>query len=210
MATLFFDLDGTLVDSSPGITRCATHALAALGLPAPAHAELLGWIGPPLRESFAPHVGAERVEDAIGHYRERYEQVGWLEHEAYAGLGGVVEALHSRGHRLMVVTAKNESHARRIVGHLPHGRCFDDVVGASADGRLAHKRDIVAEALRRHALDPRDCAMIGDRRMDMEGAAVHGLRGIGVLWGFGDEDELRTAGADALAAVPADLLRLLD
>jgi phosphoglycolate phosphatase len=210
VATLFFDLDGTLVDSSPGITRCATHALVALDVPVPAHEELLTWIGPPLRESFAPHVGIARVEDAMGLYRERYEQVGWLEHEAYSGLGRVVEALHARGHRLIVVTAKNETHARRIVAHLPHGRCFEDVVGASADGRLAHKRDIVAEALRRHGLEPADCVMVGDRRMDMEGAVVHGLRGVGVLWGFGSEEELRTAGADALALEPADLLRLLD
>lgn len=210
MATLFFDLDGTLVDSSLGITRCATHALSALGVPVPAHGELLTWIGPPLRESFAPHVGEARVEEAIAHYRQRYEREGWQEHQAYARLGEVIEALHARGHRLVVVTAKNEDHARRIVAHLPHGCCFVDVVGASADGRLAHKRDIVAEALRRHGLDPLDCTMIGDRRMDMEGAVVHGLRAVGVLWGFGDAQELRTAGADAMAAAPEDLLRLLD
>jgi phosphoglycolate phosphatase len=210
VATLFFDLDGTLVDSSLGITRCATHALTTLGVPAPGHAELLTWIGPPLRESFAPHVGADRVEAAIECYRARYESHGWLEHVSYAGVADAVEALEARGHRLFVVTAKNEAHARRIVAHLPHGRCFDDVVGASADGTLAHKRDIIAEALRRHALEPGDCVMIGDRRMDMEGAVANRLRSVGVLWGFGSADELRTAGAWALAAAPADLSSLLD
>jgi phosphoglycolate phosphatase len=47
--------------------------------------------------------------------------------------------------------------------------------------------------------------MIGDRHLDIEGAAHHGMRGIGVLWGFGDEAELRAAGADALARTPDEL-----
>jgi phosphoglycolate phosphatase len=91
---------------------------------------------------------------------------------------------------------------------LPFGNCFVDVTGATLDGRLSHKPELIAEAMQRLSLPPRNIAMIGDRRMDIEGARHHGLRGIGVLWGFGDEAELLGAGADALAAQPADLLQL--
>ena len=208
---LFFDLDGTLVDSAVGITRCAAHAFECVGAPVPDEATLRTWIGPPLRDSFAPLLGdPARVEQAVNHYRERYETHGWAEHTVYDGIPEAIEALHAAGHRLAVVTAKNEPHARKVIAHLPFGHRFEDVIGATPDGRLSHKPEIIAEALARLDVDVESCAMIGDRRMDMEGAVHHGMRGIGVLWGFGSEDELRTAGAGALARTPVDLVRLLD
>lgn len=210
MTTIFFDLDGTLIDSQVGIFRSAAHAFARLGRPAPGVEAMSGWIGPPLRDSFAGLLETPAlVEEALRLYRERYDREGWLEHTVYAGIGDAVEALHAAGHRLAVVTAKNEPHARRIVEHLPFGHRFADVIGATVDGRLSHKPELVAEALRRLSLSPHGIAMIGDRRMDMEGARQHGLRGIGVLWGFGDEAELLGAGADALAMHPSDLPRML-
>lgn len=208
--TLFFDLDGTLIDSAVGITRCVTHALERMQHPVPPPAELLRWIGPSLRTSFAPLLRDPlRVEEAVGHYRERFERHGWAEHEVYAGIGDAIDALHAAGHRLAVVTAKNEPHARRIVGHLPFGHRFDDVIGATADGRLSDKPELIAEALQRLSLSPGECWMIGDRHMDIDGARHHGMRNIGVLWGFGGEAELRAAGADRLAATPAELPALL-
>jgi phosphoglycolate phosphatase len=209
-ANLFFDLDGTLIDSALGITRCVAYALEQLQHPVPEEAELRGWIGPSLRTSFTPLLGdAERVEQAVAHYLVRFDEHGWTEHTQYEGIGEVVTALHAAGHRLAVVTAKNEPHARRIVAHLPFGQCFEDVIGATADGSRSQKPELIDEALRRLALDAADCWMIGDRRMDIEGAAHHGMRSVGVLWGFGGEQELRAAGARHLARQPADLLDVL-
>ncbi|MCL7713138.1 HAD hydrolase-like protein [Stenotrophomonas mori] len=207
---LFFDLDGTLIDSAAGITRCVAYALERMQQPLPPADELRRWIGPSLRSSFAPLLGdARRVEQAVALYRERFEAVGWREHAVYPGIGDQVRALHAAGHRLAVVTAKNEPHARRIVEHLPFGTCFDDVIGATPDGTRSDKPQLVAEALRRLALQPAQCWMIGDRRMDIEGARHHGLRNIGVLWGFGSREELAAAGAAHLADTPAELGRLL-
>lgn len=210
MAVLLFDLDGTLIDSALGITRCAAHAFERVGAPVPDEATLRTWIGPPLRDSFAPLLGdAERVEEAVLHYRERYETHGWTEHRVYDGIGEAVEALHAAGHRLAVVTAKNEPHARKIVAHLPFGHRFEDVTGATPDGRLSHKPELIAEALGRLGVEAAACTMIGDRRMDMEGAVHHGMRGVGVLWGFGSADELRTAGAALLVERPSALAQRL-
>lgn len=208
--TLFFDLDGTLIDSAVGITRCVAHALTQLDHPVPTDAELRGWIGPSLRTSFTPLLGnAAKVEAAVAHYLERFEAHGWAEHQVYAGIDETIEQLHAGGHRLAVVTAKNEPHARKIIAHLPFGHRFDDVIGSTADGRLSQKPDLIAEALRRLSLDASACWMIGDRRMDIEGARHHGMRNVGVLWGFGGEQELRDAGADQLAAAPHDLRAML-
>ena len=206
MATIFFDMDGTLIDSEIGITRCVAHALTQMGLEVPSHAELRRWIGPSLRTSFAPLLRDDgKVEQAVLHYRDRFESHGWAEHEIYAGIGDVVEALHGAGHRLAVVTAKNEPHARKIAAHLPFGRRFVDIIGATIDGSRSHKPELIAEALRRLEASPAECWMIGDRRMDIDGALPHRMRSIGVLWGFGGEDELRAAGAERLALRPEEL-----
>lgn len=207
---LFFDLDGTLIDSAVGITRCVAYALEKMEQPVPGDAELRKWIGPALRTSFTPVFGdAQRVERAVALYRERFDLHGWLEHDVYAGIGEVVQGLHAAGHRLAVVTAKNEPHARRIVEHLPFGGCFEDVIGATEDGVRSHKPELIAEALRRLSLSSGQCWMVGDRRMDIEGARHHGMRNVGVLWGFGGREELTAAGAGVLASTPAELARLL-
>ncbi|MCF5093071.1 HAD hydrolase-like protein [Stenotrophomonas sp. PA-6-5C] len=209
-ATLFFDMDGTLIDSEVGITTCIAYALQKMDHPVPSQETLLGWIGPSLRTTFAPLFGdAERVEQAVAFYRERFDVEGWREHTVYPDIEAVVRALHERGHRLAVVTAKNEPHARRIVEHLPFGDLFEDVIGSTPDGSRSSKPQLVGEVLHRLQLAPEGCWMIGDRRMDIEGARHHGLRSVGVLWGFGGEQELTEAGAGQLARDPAQLLALL-
>lgn len=208
--TLFFDLDGTLIDSAVGITRCVAYALTQMQHPVPPEAELRRWIGPPLRTSFGPLLQDPlRVEQAVAHYRVRFESDGWAEHAVYAGVEETIRGLHGAGHRLAVVTAKNEPHARKILAHLPFGDCFEDIIGSTSDGSLSHKPELIAEALRRLSLTAERCWMIGDRHMDIEGARHHGMRHIGVLWGFGGETELRDAGAQRLAQAPADLHGLL-
>lgn len=202
-------MDGTLIDSAVGITRCVAHALQRMGLDVPPDEILRRWIGPSLRTSFAPLLqDPVRVEAAVEHYRERFETHGWAEHELYEGIDGAVRALHAAGHRLAIVTAKNEPHARKIAAHLPFGDLFEDVIGATPDGSRSHKPELIEEALRRLALPAEQCVMIGDRHMDIEGANHHGMRHVGVLWGFGGEVELRAAGAVQLASTPAQLAGL--
>lgn len=204
---LFFDLDGTLIDSAVGITRSVAYALERLDHPVPDEATLRGWIGPSLRTSFAPLlVDAARVEDAVRHYLARFDEIGWTEHTPYPGIAETIEALHAAGHRLAIVTAKNEPHARRIVSHLPFGHLFDDVIGATVDGVRSQKPELIAEALARLGCEPSQCTMIGDRTMDIGGARHHRMANVGVLWGFGSEEELRAAGADRLVAAPHELL----
>ncbi|WP_372393120.1 HAD family hydrolase [Xanthomonas sp. NCPPB 3582] len=210
-ATLFFDLDGTLVDSEPGIVASIAHAFETVGQPRPSPQTLRAWIGPPLRDSFTECFPDDPalVQRALGLYRERYDAVGWTELSVFDGIGEVVTGLQRAGHRLAVVTSKNERYARRIVEHLPFGACFENVIGASEDGTRRFKPDLIAEALRRLDIAKAGCVMIGDRRMDIDGANHHGIHSIGVLWGFGDEAELRAAGAGALARTPAELAALL-
>jgi phosphoglycolate phosphatase len=200
---LLFDLDGTLIDSADGITRCVAYALERLGEPVPDETALRRWIGPPLRTSFGPLLREpDRVERAVELYRERFDALGWSEHTIYPGIETTLRDLHAIGHRLAVVTAKNQPHAERIVAHLPFGALFETVSGATHDGRIGEKPELIAQALDRLEVAASDCWMIGDRHMDIDGANHHRMRSVGALWGFGDAAELRAAGATRLCERP--------
>lgn len=207
-AVLLFDLDGTLIDSLQGIVRCIVHAFDQIGETPPAEEALRDWIGPPLRVSFGEWFGDPvdaRIETAVAHYRTRFDCVGWKEHTVYPGVAEALATLAKRGHRMAVVTAKNELHAQRIVESLPYGNLFEEVIGATLDSSRSDKTELIAEALERLGVSPSACTMLGDRRFDIDGARAHGMHSIGVLWGFGTREELERAGADALVATPEDL-----
>jgi phosphoglycolate phosphatase len=204
-----FDLDGTLIDSEPGITACVRYAFDKLDVPAPA--DLRTWIGPPLRHSFAPLLehDAGRVEAAVEHYHERFATLGWREHAVYPGIAAMVERLQAAGHVLAVVTSKPERHARPIIEHLPFGAAFSRLYGPDPASPHSEKAAMIAAALADFEASPEQAAMVGDRHFDIEGAVANRVRGIGVLWGFGTREELEQAGAQALARDPGHLAELL-
>lgn len=206
-----FDLDGTLIDSEQGITACIRHALARLDVAEPAHEVLRGWIGPPLRHSFAPLLDhdAERIEAAIGYYHERFDTDGWREHVVYPGIDPLIRQLLDAGHQLAVVTSKPRMHAAPIIAHLPFADAFLRLYGPSPNSAHSEKADMIAEALTDFGSEPADAVMIGDRHFDIDGAIANRVRGFGVLWGFGSRSELEHAGASAIAATPDELAALL-
>lgn len=209
MTLCLFDLDGTLIDSEPGITACIRYAFDKLGVPAPA--DLRPWIGPPLRHGFAPLLehDAERVEAAVDYYHERFATLGWREHAVYPGIAATIERLQAAGHTLAVVTSKPEHHARPIVEHLPFGQAFTRLYGPDPSSPHSEKASMIAAALADFGIQPEQTAMIGDRRFDIEGALANRVHAIGVLWGFGSREELELAGAQALARDPEHLAELL-
>jgi len=208
---VLFDLDGTLIDSSVGIFASMAHAFTRMGQPVPPLEQLRGYIGPPLRQSFPDVVGhdPDHIEQTVAHYRDRYDSLGWLEHEVYPGIAELVNALSASGQRLAVVTTKMQTLAEKIVRHLPFGVHIERVYGPGGDGKHSEKAEMIADALRDFEIPAAQTTMVGDRYFDIEGALANGVRAIGIGWGFGSEDELLGAGAHALARTPAELQSLL-
>lgn len=206
-----FDLDGTLIDSERGITACIAHALARLELPMLPPAELRRWIGPPLRQSFAPLLeqDPQRIEAAVAYYHEQFDVQGWHEHDVYPGVEALVRQLRDAGHQLAVVTSKPHQHATPIIAHLPFGKAFAALYGPHPGSARSEKASMIAEAMADFAASPAQTVMIGDRCFDIEGAVANQVRGFGVLWGFGGREELEGAGAHAIAGSPDELHRLL-
>jgi phosphoglycolate phosphatase len=210
-ALVLFDLDGTLIDSETGIVASIEYALGKLGATSPPREVLRTWIGPPLRATFPLVLGddAEAIEQAVAFYRERFSSIGWREHSVYAGVGDVIEALAAQGSTLAVVTTKPDLYAGRIVESLPFGAHFARVYAAAAHSRDSEKATMIARALAEFDVRPEHAAMVGDRHFDIEGARANHVRAIGVTWGFGSRDELREAGADAIADHVGELPPLL-
>lgn len=206
--TVFFDLDGTLTDSAPGILNSVRHALGKAGAPIPDAATLNRFIGPPLVESFERFCGFDRAaaERALMDYREYFTAGGMFENRVYDGVVPLLERLAAAKVRCVVATSKPEPFARRILEHFGLADFFAAIHGATMDEARNRKEDVIAWALA-HSGDLGRVVMVGDRANDVEGARLNGLPCIGVLWGYGDAEEL--SGAACLVATPEELARRL-
>lgn len=211
---VIFDLDGTLTDSAPGIFRTLRYAIERLNearstkFSLPRDEDLRWVVGPPLRDSVAQIVGAPNVDLFMKYYLERYGSIGLLENSVYAGIIEALTALSEIGCRLFVATSKNEIDARRIVAHFGLARYFHEIYGAQVGGGRADKTELLRYLLGRERIapDPNRVVMIGDRKFDCEGAGGVGIAMIGALWGYGDAEELKNAGANLTIGAPAQIV----
>jgi phosphoglycolate phosphatase len=210
--TVLFDLDGTLTDSSAGITGCIRHALGRLGRPCPEDDVLAAYIGPPLRGTFSTLLGTTDpalIDTALSHYRARYDETGLYENRLYDGVPEMLEGAARLADAMFVTTAKLQPAATRIVAHFDLARHFAGVYGAGLDGRFDRKVDLLAHLLETGVIRAENSIMVGDRGLDITAAKINRLRSIGALWGFGDHRELADAGADVLCESPRALVACL-
>jgi phosphoglycolate phosphatase len=206
--SVLLDLDGTLIDSQPGILASCLTALRTLGHEPNEILDIKRVIGPPLEDVMQfllqPY-GDDRIAEAVLAFRQHYGESGLLGSEPYPGIGNSLRQMQQGGLRLYLATSKREAFARRILEHLELAAYFDGIHGSVPGGELDHKPELLAHVLSQHNMTPARSLMVGDRRYDISGAHAVGMRGLGVLWGYGTRDELETAGADQLVDSPADL-----
>jgi phosphoglycolate phosphatase len=201
---LLLDLDGTLVDSQPGILASCRAALRSLGHEPGPSMDLASVIGPPMddvmRYLLAPY-GDDRIAEGVAAYRADYGDKGLLMTELYPGIADALHSIHETGRaRLFLATSKRRTFAERILGNLGLSDCFEGIYGSVPGGAIDHKPELIAHILAENDLPADRCVMVGDRRYDISGAHANDVRAIGVLWGYGSLEELETAGADLLIA----------
>jgi phosphoglycolate phosphatase len=207
--SIFFDLDGTLTDSGEGIINCAILALEHFGCPIPTREEMRVFVGPPLHESFIKHgVPADKTEEAIAVYRSRYIPIGAYENTPYPGIRELLEALKADGHTLYVATSKPEAMSVKILEHFDLAKYFDMICGATMDTSRSSKEDVIAYLLEMNGKAD-NIIMVGDTKFDVLGAKHHGIRTVGVSWGYGKVEDMVSAGAVAIADTMEELLCIL-
>jgi HAD superfamily hydrolase (TIGR01549 family) len=204
---LLFDLDGTLTDPMVGITSSVQYALEKFGIHVRYLKELIPFIGPPLAESFRKFYGfsKEDAERAIQYYREYYAPKGIFENEVYEGIPEMLAHLTEAGFTLLVATSKPTVFARKVLKYFGMEDYFSFVGGSELDGSRTKKAEVISYILKTCGIEAKEAIMIGDRRHDIEGGKACGLESVGVLYGYGTEQELTEAGADHIIRTVAEL-----
>jgi phosphoglycolate phosphatase len=206
---VLFDLDGVLLDSRTAIVRCIQHGLRSQGLAVPAAAELERFIGPPLIDAFAELAGAKLADACLVAYRERYV---WSSLEETTVVPGARKALAAVAARVpvAVATTKPRAFAEPLCERLGLAPHLHSIAGPELEAPEEIKTVTVRRALAALGLGPgAEAPLVGDRSHDVEAARANGIACVGVLWGIGDEAELRAAGADPIVASPAELFGAL-
>lgn len=210
---VLFDLDGTLTDPSEGITNSVAYALLKYGIEVEDKSELYDFIGPPLINSFMKYYGfsKEEAKQAVVYYREYFSVKGIFENRLYDGVISLLDSLKKAEKRIVLATSKPEKFAVQILKHFDMFQYFDFIGGATMDEKRTEKDEVIRYVL--NELDLREKSsviMVGDRRYDIEGAHINGIKAIGVEYGFGSKEELEKADADFFAKNCEDLRKILN
>ncbi|HLZ64201.1 MAG TPA: HAD family hydrolase [Ktedonosporobacter sp.] len=209
---LLFDLDGTLTDSGPGITKSVQYALAQFGIIEPDLAVLAPFVGPPLTDSFQNRYGFDeaQAQQALQLYREHFAGGGMYDNAVYPGIPELLETLAGQGKRLMIATSKPTYFAEPILAHFQLDRYFERIAGSSLEGKLSEKAEVIASLLAEYPeIDRRKVVMIGDRKHDIIGARDNGIDSIAVNYGYAVPGELQAAAPTYLVHTVQELGQLL-
>jgi len=208
---VLFDLDGTLVDSLPDIAVALARALADHGLPAPPAELVRTWIGGGARTLIAHAVaGAPALVDPLlARFRVHYAAAPVVHTTLYDGVASVLDALVGASVTLAVLTNKPHELAVPICERLLGAWPFAAVIG-HRPGEPLKPDPTVARALAERMVIPLEhCAVVGDAATDIATARAAGMRAVGVAWGYRPRAELVAAGAEWVAATPAELMPLV-
>ncbi len=208
---LLFDLDGTITDSSEGITKSVLHSLEYFDYELSDKSILRTFIGPPLLECFMRLEGFDREKAslAVDKYRERYRACGMYEFTVYPKIKEVFALLNTKGYKLVLATSKPILYAKDIIKKAELDSYFYHLGGAEIGG-ISTKTEVIERII--EDLEIKDISkmlMIGDTKYDLEGAQNIGIDAMGVLYGFGTKEELDEYPHIALAENAEDIAKFL-
>jgi phosphoglycolate phosphatase len=206
-----FDLDGTLTNPFKGITDGILYALKNLGYDCPPAEELKSFIGPPIFDEFSRRFGMDEAtaKKAVRLYREYYSAGGLYENELLDGAEELLSELHRMSRKICLASSKPEIFCRKILAHFGIDGYFDFISGATIDGSIGTKTEVVKLVLDKTGSVPEKSVLVGDRFHDIVGAHEMGVKCIAVLVGFGSREEFAEYGADFVAETLSDVAKLV-
>jgi phosphoglycolate phosphatase len=209
---VLFDLDGTLIDSFPGIASAYHHLLTQLDLGDLDDASIKAFVGPPIQEVLHDRFGlsGDRLREGVDTFRAHYGSEGLYRFTTYAGIDDMLLAVRDAGYEMAIATSKLTSMARDVVAAAGWSDLFTTIGGALPDGTRHLKVDVIEWTLAQLTPGLPVAAMVGDRGTDISSGRTVGLTGIGVSWGYGHVDELTAAGAAIIVESPDAVLLSLE
>jgi phosphoglycolate phosphatase len=210
---VLLDLDGTLIDSVPGVQESVRYGLEGFGID-PTQDELAEFLGPPLSDVLPRVFGITDpadIQSFLDRYCEAYFHGAEYDYAVYPGMPEIVVDLASAGTTLGLATAKPHESAARILAHAGLAQHFTVIAGSETDGSRQDKAEVIEHALTalvasRHS---QRMVMVGDRAIDIRAAREHSIGAVAVAWGYASAGELEDCGATHLVVDPASLRRIL-
>lgn len=209
---IFFDLDGTLIDSGVGIINAVKYALNKYNINENNPAVLKSFVGPPLNQQFIDcyDFSEEQSSEAVQYFREYYSTTGILENNVYPQIPELLNFLYQMNFKLLIASSKPEKFVKMILAQHDLLKYFTFVGGSLFDGSRVNKDDVLSYVLTEMQIQKfDDCIMIGDRKYDILGAQKLGFTSVGVTYGYGERRELQEANADFLIDKPLELVDII-
>ena len=214
LKAVLFDLDGTLVNSLADLADSTNFALMELGFPPHETEEYKYLVGdgiPKLIERALPE--GEKTEGncnkCLELFMARYREHYFDKTDSYDGIKELLRNLKKQGLKIAVISNKAQEMAQKVVDKV-FGDIFDAVAGKREGYKTKPDPTLTLEVIKELGVTPDTCVLIGDSGMDMAAAVNGKVTGIGVLWGFRTETELRQNGADYIADTPAQILNIIE
>jgi len=209
---IFFDLDGTLVDTLEDLAGAMNFGLEQLGQPGHSVDECRRMIGNGVTK-FAERALASDKQDLhaelLGIMRKRYSQKCTDKSSVYGGLLEVVNKLKTAGARLAVVTNKNAEEAKVVTEHYFGVGTFEVITGVEGDKWIKPDPAGTYEIISRMGLEKEECMLVGDSDVDIKTALNAGIKPVGVTWGFRSREQLLEVGAETIIDTPGEILELI-
>lgn len=208
---VIFDLDGTLLDTYPGMFLSANRALVEIGKEEADPVQFRAFIGPPLRTSFRVGCGMTdetEIDRICPIYLKIYHDEGYKHADIYPGLIDLLDTLKKKGVYLGVATMKREPNAIRLLEYQKLDVFFDGILG-SDEGYTRTKSSNILSLLNAGGVDIDNAVMIGDTEGDEKAAAAAGVKFIRVNYGYGFTSATPdSCGSEDLLGVIAEKLNL--
>ncbi len=209
---IFFDLDGTIVDSAAGIIESVKYALSYFGIEEKDQKKLNVFIGPPLIDAFSKNydMSREDANKAVEKYRENYNKNNAIEKfSVYEGVEEMLKILKEKGFIICLATAKPLIFAKKILEKANLSKYFNIINGASLNESKNSKTAVIKEIIEENNFKKSEILMVGDRENDIEGAKNNGIDVLGVLYGYGSKEELKKAGCERFSASPKEVVNFI-
>lgn len=207
---VFFDLDGTVVESGTGCKNGIKYMFEKIGHDENDETKINAFLGPSvkvhLKEKYS--FSDRQVEEAYVFYREYYYNKGIYESSLYDGIKEMITAIKSTGKTVYIATLKPQDQAEDMLSRFGISSLFSGIFGARHDLGIYDKIEILQRAVGMIG-EVSKAVMVGDRHYDMISGQHVGFDTIGVLYGYGNYTELRDAGCDYLVDSVQDLYSML-
>lgn len=211
--TVIFDLDGTLLNTLDDLHACFNHAIKTFGYPERSIEEIRSFVGNGIKKAIEralPYkVQDEELDKIVEYFRVYYKEHMFELTKAYEGILELLAKLKEKNYKLAVVSNKYDKAVKDLVKHY-FSEYINIAVGEGLGINKKPSSDGTLKAINELNSNIKNCIFVGDSDVDIETAKNVGIPCISVLWGFRDEEFLKSRGGKVFAKEAKDIIKIIE